>query len=275
VPINGIELAVSEWSGEPPTVFLCHATGFHARIWDQVIARLPGRHCIAFDARGHGLSSKPEPPYGWRNFGADIAALADALQLKGVLGVGHSLGGHSVTLGGALRPSAFSALVLLDPVIQLAEAYRGGPWEAAAFVRKRRNQWASPQEMFDRFQNRRPFNTWDARVLRDYCDHALRRDGDSYVLACPPDIEVSIFEHNQAVDSNIWAEIATVETPVHVVRAGLKDPSHLMAESLTAPSLAASFRRGRDTLLTEHSHFIPMEAPEMTAKFVTDALALL
>src|SRR5581483_4881558 len=92
--VNGVEIAVWEWSGTGPAVFLCHATGFHARSWDQVIKHLGGRRCIAFDARGHGGSSKPSPPYHWRDFGADAAAVASALDLSGSVGVGHSMGGH-------------------------------------------------------------------------------------------------------------------------------------------------------------------------------------
>lgn len=86
---------------------------------------------------------------------------------------------------------------------------------------------------------------------------------------------MSVFENNQAVESNIWAEIVTIEVPVHVVRSGLQDPSQLMSDSLTPPGLAASFRRGKDTLLPEHSHFIPMEAPELAAKLIADAIGLL
>ncbi|HEX5229300.1 MAG TPA: alpha/beta hydrolase, partial [Bryobacteraceae bacterium] len=118
VSVNGVEIAVWEWAGADPPVLLCHATGFHGRIWDEIVARLAGRRCIAFDARGHGRSSKPAPPYHWRNFGADVAALADELGLCGAVGVGHSQGGHAVTLASALRPDAFGALVLLDPVIR-------------------------------------------------------------------------------------------------------------------------------------------------------------
>src|SRR5712675_2409325 len=57
-PVNGIEIALWEWPGADPAVFFCHATGFHARCWDQVVAHLPARHCYAIDARGHGHSSK-------------------------------------------------------------------------------------------------------------------------------------------------------------------------------------------------------------------------
>src|SRR5277367_1588790 len=108
VAVNGVEIELLQWPGEDPAIFFCHATGFHARCWDQIIAHVPGRHCFAMDMRGHGRSSKPEPPYAWRDFGVDVAAVADALNLSGAMGVGHSMGGHAVTLGAALRPESFS-----------------------------------------------------------------------------------------------------------------------------------------------------------------------
>jgi lipase len=275
VLVNGITIALSEWPGEGRPLFFCHATGFHARIWDQVIAHLPSHRCIAFDARGHGRSSKPAPPYAWRDFGADVAALSQILGLAGALGVGHSLGGHSVTLGAALQPSAFSALVLFDPVIRPNDQY-GQPWKQTEFVAKRRNRWASPQEMFERFKNRPPFNSWEREVLRDYCDHALAPSAEGFVLACPPEIEAPIYEANTAVESNIYPEIATIQIPVHAVRSGLgQDPSNLMGSSLTAPDLAANFARGSDILLRDHSHFIPMESPGLAAKLINDMLSLL
>jgi lipase len=293
--VNGNEIALTEWPGEGRAVLFCHATGFHARIWDQVVAHLlehgSEHRYIAFDARGHGRSGKPAPPYAWRNFGADVAALAECLGLTGAVGVGHSMGGHSVTLAAALQPSAFSALVLFDPVIRAKDEYRG-PWKKTEFVAKRRNQWASAQEMFERFENRPPFDSWDRRVLWDYCEHALASAPDpagnamgsatggatseAFVLACPPGIEASIYDGSTAVESNIYPEIATVQIPVHVVRAGRnRDPANVMRSSITAPDLAASFARGTDTCLTEHSHFIPMESPGLAAKLVAQMLTLL
>ena len=267
--LNGIELALWEWPGDDPAVFLCHATGFHARCWDQVIAHLPGRHCFAIDARGHGHSSKPAPPYRWRNFGGDVAALATQLDLSGAIGVGHSMGGHCVTLASALRPATFSALLLLDPVIRNPNQYTG-PWTQAQFVAKRRNRWTSPQEMYERFENRQPFDAWDKKVLRDYCEYGLLRDGDGFVLACPPEVEAGIYENSPAPESNIYPEIATIEIPVHIVRAGKKlDPANFMAQSPTAPGLASSFKHATDFSDTDHSHFIPMEAPALTAQWIT------
>jgi lipase len=275
VLVNGVEITLWEWPGQGRPVLFCHATSFHARIWDQVVARLPERRCFAFDARGHGRSSKPSPPYAWRNFGGDVAAIAESLGLSDAAGVGHSMGGHAVTLAAALNPPAFSTLVLLDPVIRAKDQYLA-PWDKTGFVARRRNQWASPEEMFERFRERPPFDAWDRGVLLDYCNYGLEQAGDGYILACPPAIEASIYENSTAPASNIYPEIGAIEVPVHVVRAGkFGDPSNIMGSSPTTPDLAASFARGADTVLPEHSHFIPMESPELAAKMIEDALALL
>ena len=238
--VQGVKIALWEWHGQGPPLLFCHATGFHARIWDQMIAHFPDHRCLAFDARGHGRSSQPAPPYPWRTFGADVAAISEALGLVGAVGVGHSMGGHSVTLGASLRPASFSALVLLEPVIRARDAYVG-PWKKTDFVRKRRNQWASAQEMFERFEHRPPFDSWDRQALRDYCENALKANGEGYILACPPAVEASIYEGSTAVESNIYPEIAIVQIPVQVVRAvRYMDSAEVMRTSITAPDLAAA-----------------------------------
>ena len=58
--LNGVSLHWFEWGapGPEPTIVLIHATGFHARCWDQVVKALPGRHVLALDLRGHGRSGK-------------------------------------------------------------------------------------------------------------------------------------------------------------------------------------------------------------------------
>jgi hypothetical protein len=126
--------------------------------------------------------------------------------------------------------------------------------------------------MFEAFKDRVPFSTWDAAVLRDYCDYGLlpASDGNGYVLACPPEIEGSIYENSSLRDANIHHRLGTIEAPVTVIRAprfmrleGTMD----MTASLTAPDLAARFRHGRDVVVP-HSHFIPMEAPGLVADYI-------
>src|SRR5664279_166551 len=197
IPVNGVEIAVFEWGerrADQPSILFVHATGFHARIWDQVIALLPGYHCLALDLRGHGRSSKPSPPYHWHLFGEDVVAVAQALGLTGAVGVGHSIGGHAVTLAAARQPALFARLLLIDPVIIAEENYTGVT-EYDHFTARRRSEWGSPDEMVARFKDRPPFNAWKPEVLRDYADYGLlpNSNGSGYVLACAPDFEAATY----------------------------------------------------------------------------------
>jgi lipase len=272
VSVKNLDLKVYEWPGAEPAVLLCHATGFHARCWDQIAARMEGRRRIAADFRGHGRSAKPPAPYrSWRPFGEDLAELTRSLGLKGALAAGHSMGGHAATLAAALNPGAFSRLLLIDPVIRAKGDYRG-PWEPARFVAQRRNAFASAQEMFERFANREPFAKWDPAVLRDYCEYGLLPEDGHFALACPPAVEASIYEHSSVPESDIYGEIATIEIPVNVVRSAraFDGRGFDMSASPTAPDLAQSFRHATDLRVEEYSHFIPMEAPQLVAAWIEE-----
>ncbi len=263
------ELAVWEWGGAGPVILFAHATGFHGRCWDRIIERFPGRHCLAVDARGHGRSSKPEPPCHWRDFGRDLAAIAEHWDLRGAIGVGHSMGGHITTQVAALRPQTYRALLLVDPTIFPLEYYGTEPPDAH-FTLRRRNVWSSPDEMFERFKNRMPFANWRPEILRDYCEYGLLPHNGEYVLACPPAVEASIYLNSKEPGSNIYPEVAMVRQPVVVMRAGkTRNPEIFdLSASPTAPDLASHFARGREIVMPEASHYIAMESLEKVAEAI-------
>ncbi len=273
VSAGGLRLAVWEWPGAGPPLVFAHATGFHGRLWDHIIREFPGRRVLALEFRGHGRSSKPAPPIPWPRFAEDILAVAGHFHLRGAVGVGHSMGGHALAEAAALRPDVFAALVLADPVIFPAHYY-GAPGPDVSFILRRRNRWASSAEMFERFRSRPPFAAWPEEVVRNYCDYALVPDGDGFVLACPPEVEASIYYQSQAPESDIAAALATIRQPVTIVRAGkagqpgVFDPS----ASPTAPDLAARLPNAREIFLAENSHFIPMEAPGVMVREIRAAL---
>ncbi len=275
---DGLDIQVYEWPGEGPTVFLAHATGFHARCWDVVVDRLPGRHVVAIDMRGHGLSDKPEPPYPWKSFGRDVASVARELRLRDAIAVGHSKGGHAVTYAAALAPGAFASLLLVDPVIMSPETYRRtaeeGPAGGEHFAARRRDRWASPDEMFERFRGRFPYSAWQPAALRDYCDYGLipAQDGEGFVLACPPRIEAAVYMGSSGENGDISDEIAELDTPVRVLRARQRTASSVgdFSASPTDPGLARRFRQGQDVLLPHLTHFVPMEDPALVAWHIRD-----
>lgn len=259
-----LRFAVWEWPGTEPALLFAHATSFHGRCWDEIVRAFPERRCLAVEARGHGRSSKPAPPYHWDALGQDLLAMAEQLQLRGAIGIGHSMGGHTVTAVAAARTETFAGLVLVDPTIRVPELYGGEPMDVA-FVRKRRRHWASVNEMFERFRGRPPFEHWNLRVLRAYCEFGLLPDGDAFVLACPPEVEASIYEGSTEREANLHGVIPSIAQPVTVIRAGYQGERHF-STSPTDPDLASRFPRGCDVLLAGHSHFIPMETPETVAE---------
>ena len=105
--------------------------------------------------------------------------------------------------------------------------------------------------------------------MRDYCDYGLlEAGGGEFVLACPPAVEASIYEHSNAPESDLYPGIPSIAIPVVVMRAGTAQGPVVLdpTGSPAAPDLAAQFPRGRDVLLQERTHFIPMEAPELVAE---------
>ncbi|MEO8395693.1 MAG: alpha/beta hydrolase, partial [Chloroflexota bacterium] len=76
--------------------------------------------------------------------------------------------------------------------------------------------------------------------------------------------------YNYGTATNIYPEIATLQIPVTILRAHRSSDNFVMnmTDSPTAPDLAAQFPNAVDVYLPDHSHFIPMEAPELVAEYV-------
>jgi lipase len=269
---NGVDLALFEWPGDGPAVFFAHATGFHARCWDQVIAQLPGIRCLALDMRGHGRSEKPEPPYAWRDFGRDVADVCRQIGLEGAIGVGHSKGGYAVTMAAGIEPGIFSQLLLVDPVIMQPENY-GRIMAGEHFAAKRRNEWSSVAEMEQRFAGREPFSRWDPAVLHDYVEYGLLPNpaGEGYVLACPPRIEAAVYAASGG--ESIYDAIAAVHIPVRILRARQRTADDIVTDMGGSPTwkdLHTKFADAEDVYLPKYSHFMPMEDPVFIAAQVRE-----
>ena len=278
---NGLQLACHEWRaplrGASPTLLMVHATGFHGRVWDPVIRRLPGRHVLAPDLRGHGRSESA-PFSSWEAFGRDLAGLAKAMDLQGAIGIGHSMGAHALVQAAAFEPGRFSRLLLVDPVMQAPATYHLPPVPAGTLhpAAGRKNHFESPQAMFERFVERPPYAVFDREALRLYCEHGLRpaAGGSGFELACAPEFEASIYPQARG-NLGVFASIRALQIPVWVVRARPQDPTVLPWDPLgspTWPGLAAEFRHGRDLVFPEQTHFLPMQDPALMARLIDELI---
>jgi lipase len=275
VSVNGAELCFFEWPGQGAPVLMAHGTGFHARCWDGVVNLLGDARVIAVEHRGHGRSSKT-PPYDWGTLGADMVGVVEALDLRDVIGVGHSLGAHVMIQTAFAQTDRFRSLLAIDPILCAPEDYaRAKPFTGVHPASKRRNAWASPDAMYDSFKDREPFSRWNPRVLRDYCGFGLLPAtafgdaGDDFRLACPPSVEAQVYGGDRQCD--ITDQAAALDLPVTVMRAGVRPDRPNNPQNDISPfwaGLAAHMRRAEDVFLPHLAHAIPMEDPEIVASHI-------
>lgn len=278
IDVSEVTIAVWDWEGDDPPILLVHAAGLHGRCWDQVIAALSShRRVITVDCRGHGHSDVPAPPYNWSVLAADLVEVLHEMALHGIIGVGHSMGGHLVARAAAAVPAHFDRLLLLDPAIvppellQLIEAAR----DRIPPVR-RRSRWASPEEMAAHLATRDAFSRWDQRALDDYCRFGLRpaTNGDGFELACPPSVETAIYIGQAEPD--IYDCVRSIEMPVTVVRCRERPEGALISDfsySPTWPDLVRALPRATEQHMSEARHFFPMEDPKLGAAVIEAASA--
>ncbi len=90
---DGTSLFYLDWGSGAPVVFT-HAWALNADLWEyQMIALTErGLRCVAYDRRGHGRSRDPGGGYDFDTLADDLARVLDALDLRGVTLVGHSMG---------------------------------------------------------------------------------------------------------------------------------------------------------------------------------------
>lgn len=94
---DGTEIYYKDWGTGQPVVFH-HGWPLSGDDWDgQMIFFLQqGFRVIAHDRRGHGRSTQTSKGHDMDTYAADVAELAQALDLKDAIHVGHSTGGGEV-----------------------------------------------------------------------------------------------------------------------------------------------------------------------------------
>ncbi|WNG39419.1 alpha/beta hydrolase [Archangium violaceum] len=89
---DGVDLFYKDWGTGRPVVFLS-GWALCSDMWNYQMLPLSeqGLRCIAYDRRGHGRSGDPGRGYDYDTLADDLAAVLEALDLREVTLVGHSM----------------------------------------------------------------------------------------------------------------------------------------------------------------------------------------
>src|ERR1700753_227530 len=128
---DGTRIFYKDWgTGQP--IFFHHGWPLSADDWDaQMMFFLErGYRVIAHDRRGHGRSTQTSTGNDMDTYAADVAALADKLDLTNSVHVGHSTGGGEViryvARHGAGRVAKAVIISAIPPVMVKSDKNPGG-----------------------------------------------------------------------------------------------------------------------------------------------------
>ncbi len=117
VEANGQRLHYRRWSADGPPLIFLHGVTSSATSWDEIAPEFAADYGVmAFDLRGHGLSSKPAEGYSWADhYAADIVDFLRSHVNEPAVLVGHSLGAVVTAPVAAEVPDRVRCIVMEDP----------------------------------------------------------------------------------------------------------------------------------------------------------------
>ena len=182
--LDGCVIRFDDSGGSGTPVLFTHGAGADRTMFSAQHARLAalGYRVISWDLRGHGESVSELPFTAARGL-ADLEALIEELGLDRPVLIGQSLGGNLSQAAVRAKPTAYSALVVMDsawnaaPLSRLDRALlaiatptlRAIPWRwlpgiMASASAESADARAALQATFERLGKRRFLDAWQATV---------------------------------------------------------------------------------------------------------------
>jgi pimeloyl-ACP methyl ester carboxylesterase len=247
---DGVEIRYeAAGNGEPALVFV-HCWSCDRSYWSGQAAHFAkSRRIVAIDLAGHGESGRERQRYTVEAFGTDVKAVVDALGLKRVVLVGHSMGGPVILEAARLMPEEVAALVPIDTLGRVGE--KTSPEERRAFLDPMRADFAAATRKFVR-----------EFMFTPKSDPALADRIAQDMAAAPKDVALSALE--SLVDYDEAAALAAVKAPLRLINTD-RWPTDLAAARKYKPDVQLAVMPGL-------GHFPMLEDPAEFNRLLERAL---
>ena len=228
-------------SGAPALVFI-HGWNCDRSYWSAQLPVFATTHqVVAIDLAGHGDSGINREDWSMANFGADVAVVADALQLKDIILVGHSMGGPVALEAARLLEGRVTMIIgadtLNDVSLRYSEAQLAGMLAAMAA------DFSGTVEGLVR-----------SSFFLPTSDPALIDEIASDMGAAPPVAGIGAFAgFARWFDEDVEQTLANIDVPIRLINSDYRPTDTRAGQALTA-----SFEA---TLMSGVGHFVMQEDP--------------
>ena len=272
-----ISVSPSRWLAR---VFFIHGNGFPSGSYAPFLRSLHPQRLRYVPLIGHNMPPQKKQSYpSWKQL---IDQQIKALQLGGCkepyVGIGHSMGANLLLAAYAKHPSAFSALVLMDPPI-LARKRRWGlsllqrlgmaekVIPPARKAKTRRSHWPSRQDAAKHLFSRSLFSRFPQDAKDAYLRHGIKdcaNEQKGVQLAFDPKLEYHFYIH-----APVRHPLRIKEIPVLVMYS-----SEYEVLRVTDVYYLRHRLLGAQFIPIPAGHMFPMEQPELTAHLIRHFLVM-
>jgi pimeloyl-ACP methyl ester carboxylesterase len=269
-----LSLRVLEWSKEGMPCIMLHGAGDAAVVWDHLSRHIaPRLRPIALDLRGHGDSSwDPGQEYDSRTMMGDVERVIEALNLKRVVLIGHSLGAEIAVRAMSRNRGRVVALVIVDFGPELLQA---GVDRVRTDLGEMPSSFASPDAYTAWLMDRRPLSR--PELLRQLARYNLRPSADG---TCELKVDPAIVGRGKFGKLNrvsgrycqpeLWHVLSQITVPTLVVRG--------KGSSVVPPDVASRMAEhalpvGRLAVIAGAGHSVMMDRPDEFTDAVIQFLA--
>ena len=175
--LHYLEYGGGRAAGNRPVMLCLHGGAAHAHWFDFVAPAFTAHYrVLALDQRGHGDSEWAVPAaYSYDRYAADLAEVAEKLDLRDLVLVGHSMGGTVALFYAATYPGRAQKLVIVDSTLQMTA-------ERVAALRevgeRKGSRYATQEEFIARYRLRPASSTAAPEVMRHLARNSGRQSPD-------------------------------------------------------------------------------------------------
>ena len=239
-----------EGQGDPALVFV-HCWACDRHLWDEQVATFATRHrVVTLDLAGHGESGHTRAEWTVAAFGEDVRAVVEALDLRGVLLIGHSLGGPVILEAATKMPDRVEALVPVDSLLNVGE--QSTPEEVDAFLAPFRADYKTASAKFVR--------EW---MFVPASGPKLMERIAAQAASALPNMSIDTLRHVWLYDTR--PALRQIKVPIRALNAD-KFPTHLDAARAEAPQFDA-------VIMTGVGHYLMLEDPQRFDRLLAEIIA--